>query len=106
MVRPLVVRSLAAQRDLADLFDYIALDSGVERAELVLRRIDDAIFDLADSPLIGRVRPELDGSPRVFALWPWLIVYEPQPTGRGIYVWRVVDGRRDISSILRMRLRR
>lgn len=86
MVRPLVIRSLAAERDLSELFDYIAQDSGVERAELVLRRLDEAISNLAASPLIGRVHPELDGSPRVFALWPWLIAYEPRPTGRGIYV--------------------
>lgn len=66
MVRPLVIRSLAAERDLSALFDYIAQDSGVERAELVLRRLDEAISNLAASPLIGRVHPELDGSPRVF----------------------------------------
>ena len=34
-----VAKSLDAERDLSDLFDYIARESGVDRAEMVLRRI-------------------------------------------------------------------
>ena len=59
MVRPLAIRSLAAERDLSELFDYIAKDSGVERAELVLRRIDEAIP-------IWRLHLSLDESTRTW----------------------------------------
>jgi plasmid stabilization system protein ParE len=96
-----IVYSLDAERDLVELFDYIAQDGGLQRAELVLRRIERTVNTLADWPLIGRIRPELDGAPRSFSVWPWIVIYEPQPNGRGIYVWRVLDGRRDLPRVVR-----
>lgn len=96
MARPHVRLSLDAERDLEALFDWIASDSGVERAEAVLRRIEDALELIAGMPRIGRVRPDLDGAPRTFVVWPWVILYEPSLTGPGIAVWRVFDGRRDL----------
>ena len=95
-----IVYSLDAERDLTELFDYIAQDSGVQRAELVLRRIERMLDTLAEWPFIGRVRPDLDGEPRSFSVWPWIVIYEPQPSGRGIYVWRVLDGRRDLPRVV------
>jgi len=83
---PHIVLSLAAERDLEELFDYIAGDSGVQRAELVLRRIEQTLINVADWPFIGRLRPELDGVPRSFSIWPWIAFYEPQPEGIGIFV--------------------
>jgi plasmid stabilization system protein ParE len=100
MSHPPIVKSLEAERDLIDLFEYIANDSGVDRAELILRRIDHTLQNLAVWPRAGRIRLDLDGTPRVFALWPWLIVYEPRSDG-GIVVWRILDGRRDLSRIVR-----
>ena len=102
MAQPPIVKSLDAERDLTNLFDYIAQDSGVERAELILRRLDETLTNLAAWPRSGRVHPQLDGSPRVFAVWPWLIIYEPRPSGGGIFVWRIVDGRRDLPAIVRV----
>jgi plasmid stabilization system protein ParE len=96
----LIVKSLAAERDLADLFDCIAEDAGVERAETILRRIEQALHNLASWPLIGRVRPDLEGAPRVFSVWPWLIFYEPREDADGILVWRILDGRRDIPNVI------
>ena len=94
-----IVLTRAAERDLDDLFDYIANDSGPDRAEAVLRRVDDTLRNLASLPRIGHVRPDLDGAPRVFSVWPWLVIYEPLDTGKGIVVWRVVDGRRDLPGL-------
>jgi plasmid stabilization system protein ParE len=48
-------------------------------------------------PRIGRVRHDLDGEPRTFAIWPWAIAYKPLPAIRGIAVWRIVDGRGRVS---------
>ena len=100
MPRSIIIKSLQAERDLEELFDYIASDSGVQRAEAVLRRIERTLENLADWPLLGRIETQLDGSPRTFSIWPWIIIYEPQANGRGIIVWRVVDGRRDLPRIL------
>jgi toxin ParE1/3/4 len=101
LAQPPILKSLDAERDLKDLFDYVAGDSGVQRAELVLRRIGDTLTNLATWPFIGRIRPELDGAPRAFSIWPWIVIYEPQPDGRGIIVWRIVDGRRDLPRLIR-----
>jgi len=97
---PRIVRTLDADRDLDSLFDWIARDSGLDRAEAVIRRIDDTISHLAAMPGIGRVRRDLDGGPRAFSVWPWLVIYEPLPRREGIIVWRVVDGRRDLPGIM------
>lgn len=99
MARPRIVLSRDAECDLDALFDWIARDSGVDRAESVLREIDETLGLLAAAPRIGRVRRDLDGEPRTFAVWPWVIVYEP--AGEGIVVWRVMDGRRDLPRHIR-----
>jgi plasmid stabilization system protein ParE len=74
MARSTIVISLDAERDLDSLFDRIARDSGVDRAEAVLRRIGETLEMIATLPRIGRVRYDLDGDPRTFAVWPWVIV--------------------------------
>ena len=96
MLGPKVVLTLAAERDLDALFTWITDDSGPDRAEAVLRRIEHTVEQVAAMPRIGRLRRDLDGAPRTFAAWPWIIVYEPLPTGEGVVIWRVVDGRRDL----------
>jgi len=96
MVHARVIRSVGAERDLELLFEYIALDGGVDRAEAVLRRIAATTHRLADFPGIGKIHRDLEGAPRAFSVWPWLVIYERLPDGDGIYVLRVIDGRRDL----------
>jgi len=103
MARPRISLSREAERDLDALFDWIARDSGVERAEAILRRIDQTLDLIAAMPRIGRVRRDLDGEPRTFSIWPWIIVYEPGSNTDGIVVWRVIDGRRDLDSEVELR---
>jgi plasmid stabilization system protein ParE len=81
-----IAKSFEAERDLSNLFNYIANESGVDRAEMVLRRIEQSLKVLAELPLIGRVHNELDGSPRTFSIWPWIVIYEPDATDKGILV--------------------
>jgi toxin ParE1/3/4 len=96
-----VAKSLDAERDLSDLFDYIARESGVDHAEMVLRRIEQSLNILSELPLIGRIHDELDGRPHTFSIWPWIVIYEPEPAGDGILVWRIIDGRRDLPKLVR-----
>lgn len=96
-----IAKSLEAERDLSNLFGYIANESGVDRAEMILRRIERSLRVVAELPLIGRVHSELDGSPRTFSIWPWIVIYEPEPTGDGVLVWRIIDGRRDLPKLIR-----
>ncbi len=99
MARPSIVLSRDAESDLDALFEWIVIDSGVDRAEAILRRIDETLNLLADLPRIGRVRHDLDGAPRTFSVWPWVIVYEQSPGC--IVVWRIIDGRRDLPRHIR-----
>ena len=102
MARSHAAFSNDAKQDIDDLFAWIAGDSGVWRAELILGRIFATIDRLAAMPRIGRVRDDLDGKPRSFSVWPWVIVSEPLSTGPGIVVWRVIDGRRDLPRHIRL----
>ena len=99
MPRSSIVLTRDAEGDLDALFEWIAIDSGVDRAEAILRRIEETLSLLADLPRIGRIRHDLDGAPRTFSVWPWLIVYEPSSSG--IVVWRIIDGRRDLPRHIR-----
>lgn len=89
-----IVLSLLAESDLAALFESIAGDSGTDRAEVVLHRLEDTLQNLASWPLIGRIRRDIDHASRVFAIWPWLVIYEPHQDG--ILVLRVLDTRLDV----------
>jgi toxin ParE1/3/4 len=95
-----VLLSSEADQDLVELFSLVAADSGIDRAELILRRIEATIAALADWPGIGRRRDDLEGAPRGFAVPPWLIIYAAQPHDHGIFVWRIVDGRRDVRALI------
>ena len=88
--------SPAAQRDLADLFDWITGETGPQAAAGALRRISRNVEILAAAPRIGRVREDLDGAPRTFAVWPWIVFYTPLEDGSGVLILRVLDGRRDL----------
>ncbi|MCC7266242.1 MAG: type II toxin-antitoxin system RelE/ParE family toxin [Caulobacteraceae bacterium] len=99
MGSPRIVLSRDAGRDLDQLGDWIATDVGELRAAAILRRIGLAIERIAALPGMGRVRRELEGAPRSFAVSPWIILYEPLPSGDGVLILRVVDGRRDLSDL-------
>jgi len=96
--------SAAAQRDLADIVDYIASDSTVN-AEAVLDRLQQQATSLRMFAERGRRIPELKGGASIAgALWrellarPWRIVYTIE--GDTVLVLAVVDGRRDFRAWL------
>jgi toxin ParE1/3/4 len=100
MARPRIVRSATVRRDLRDLYVWIVEDNGLERAEMVISRLESALDRLARRPLLGRPRPDIQGEPRSFPVRPWLVVYEPLVDGGGIHLLRVIDGRRDIAALM------
>ena len=95
-----VLYTEAARRDLIDLWQYYAL---VEEAlaDRILNRIDLRIRLLADQPLIGRERSEFDlPGLRSIAIRPHVIFYSV-PNDDQVVIHRVVDGRRDLPSVLK-----
>lgn len=100
MGAPTAVKSADAQQDFSRIYAWIASDSGDARAEVVLGRLDDAAQRLAKRPRLGRRRLDFEGDPYSFSVPPWLIVYDPLPDGNGIFVLRILYGRRDIAALL------
>lgn len=90
-----------AQRDLDDLWDYIAEDS-VEAADRLIARLFKAFEALARNPGIGHRREDLTDFPVLF--WPvgnYLVIYRTKKAL--IQIVAVVHGKRDIPTFLRWR---
>ena len=67
------------------------------QAERWLEQIEAQCQQLAEMPEMGRLRPELPGSPRSFPVGRYIIFY--CPINDGIEVVRVLHGSRDLGSM-------
>lgn len=97
------VLSREADRDLDELWDYIAEDS-VDAAEHLIANLFDAFESLARNPGIGHTRKDLTRHAVLF--WPvgnYLVIYRAERSP--IQIVAVIHGARDIPMFLR-RLRR
>ena len=92
-----IERSSQTQRDLVDIWLYIANDSPAA-ADKFLDQIDAICKLLSASPLLGRSRDELGRSLRSFPVGDYLIFYRPKRTG--IVLVRVLSGYRDLKKLL------
>lgn len=84
--------SSLAERDLEQIWSYVAADASPEVAD---RLIDNIIarFDLlVEQPGMGRLRPEFGTGVRSLTVEPHVIYYKAQPDVR---IARVLHGRRD-----------
>lgn len=97
-----------AEKDLAELVDYIAFHDSAERASFVLDRLFGACERLEANPGRGHFLPELlefgIKSFREVHYKPYRIVYEI--IGRTVHILLIVDGRRSLRSVLERRLLR
>jgi len=108
MTRRPVVFSDDALQDLADICEYIAQHDSAAKAMHVLERIEQAVDALETHPLRGSAVPELSalGSEayRQVFFKPYRIVYLVERPA--IHVLLIVDGRRDLRTMLERRLLR
>jgi len=97
-----------AERDLEDIFNYIAEHDALEKAQYVLDSLEERIVALKLNPQRGHLPPELERlgikSYREIFFKPYRIVYEIIETKVIIHV--CVDGRRDLQTLLARRLYR
>ena len=98
-----VVLTEDAERDLEDIWLTIAADN-LPAATRMVRAIGARIDRLAEHPRLGPRRPDLRPAARVLVEGPYLILFETHPdTDEGpvvrVEVVRVVDGRRDLTSV-------
>jgi toxin ParE1/3/4 len=95
-----------AARDLDELVDYIAEHDGSAKASHVLDRIEDVVASLATFPERGSHPKELlalgirDYRQTFFK--PYRVIY--RVVEQRVYVYLIVDGRRDMQGLLARRL--
>lgn len=106
MRQPYFVLSDEATNDLASLVEYLELVSGTDLAEKILARFYHLFTLIAHWPDIGRAHKELAGNSRSFTIRPWIVFYEQTASTEGINILRVLDGRRDLATLLTKRRKR
>lgn len=97
-----------AERDLIDIYRYIAVHDSVEKAAYVLDHLESLCSGLVELPERGHVPPELDRigvtTYREVHFQAYRVIYEI--SGRDVSIHCVLDGRRDMQSLLERRLLR
>ena len=95
-----------AARDLEEIYEYIYIHDSPGNAERVLDRIEKTFSSLFDSPGRGSYPKELlvlgIRSYREVFFKPYRIIY--RVSGKSVHVLLVVDGRRDMQSLLQRRI--
>lgn len=95
-----------AARDLEDLYDYIAVHDAPRKADYVLEQIEKAFSKLSEFPERGTYPKELLAlgirEYREIFFKPYRIIYRVMD--KNVYVLLIVDGRRDMQSLLQRRL--
>ena len=97
-----------AEYDLADIYQYLASHDSLESATYVLEQLESHCLSLANLPLRGHIPPELEHigvtEYREIFFKPYRIIY--QIIGPNVFIHCVLDGRRDIPTLLERRLLR
>jgi len=95
-----------AARDLEELYEYIALHDAPRKADYVLDQIEKAFSKLSELPERGAYPKELltlgIREYRQIFFKPYRIIYRVME--KNVYVLLIVDGRRDMQSLLQRRL--
>ena len=95
-----------AAGDLEDLYSYVVGHDSLEAADNLLQRLEGVVAKLSSSPQRGVYPPELaELGIREFRevfFKPYRIIY--RILGRTVFVYLIVDGRRDMRTLLARRL--
>jgi toxin ParE1/3/4 len=97
-----------AEEDIFEIYRYVLRADGRDRADYVLRRLQETCRSLAEMPGRGHSPPELQRvgvhGYREVHFRPYRIIY--QITGRKVFIHCVLDGRRAVQDLLERRLLR
>lgn len=97
-----------AKQDLLQLHRYVELHDSAERAGSLLDKLYEACLTLKTMPDRGRIPPELERiGVREFKeiiLKPYRIIYNT--AGSQVFIYCILDGRRDLQDLLEDRLLR
>jgi toxin ParE1/3/4 len=96
------------EKDLIDIYRYVATHDSVKAADYLLDELETLCSSLLSSPKRGHVPPELERvavtAYREVHFKPYRVIYEV--VGKDVFVHCVLDGRRDMQSLLERRLLR
>jgi len=97
-----------AEQDLFDIYRYVAMNDSNEKADSLLDNLEETIMKLESMPMRGHYPPELERigvlEYREIFFKPYRIIY--QVVKSSVYVFCVLDGRRDLQDLLQERLLR
>jgi toxin ParE1/3/4 len=97
-----------AERDVEAIYDYIATHDSIAAAEYVWNALESCWSKLATLSERGNIPKEIpakgDRSYRELHWKPYRIIYRVDTNA--VFVYAIVDGRRDVSAFLRKRLPR
>ena len=101
---PKLIWTPQARTDLIDIYLTIGLEQPTA-AERYLTRMEQKAGLLIDQPRLGARRPDVHPAARMLLESPYILLYETEPdTDDGpiqtVEIVRVVDGRRDLRSLL------
>src|SRR4051812_19720188 len=103
-----VLLSEEAERDIEDIHRYIAQQDGVAKADYVLVNLERVCAKIARFPLRGNIPKELQpvgiAEYREVHYKPYRIIY--RIIARTVIVYCILDGRRDMQTLLQRRLLR
>ena len=101
-----VLLTKEALRDLEELYDYISLHDTPRKADYVLDKIEKVFSKLSELPERGAYPKELLAlgirEYREIFFKPYRIIY--RIIKKKVYILLIVDGRRDMQSLLQRRL--
>ena len=101
-----ILLTAGAERDLEDIYDYIAESDSPAKADYVFTRLVEAANHLAAFPERGSRPKELQalgiGEYRQTFFKPYRIIY--RVTGRQVFIYLIADGGRDMQALLQRRL--
>ena len=96
-----VAWAAAAQNDLKQIIDYIAIESPGNALQ-ILKKIKEKVSDLYVSPDRGRIAPELKEQGihtyREIIIAPWRVIY--RISDKAVFVLSAIDSRRNVEDIL------
>ncbi len=97
-----------AENDLVEIFMYVARSDSIERAENLFKRLKERCDQLRQFPQRGHVPSELHfigiNDFLEITLKPYRIIY--QIIGKNVFIHCILDGRRDMQTLLSERLLR
>ncbi|MGV3551112.1 type II toxin-antitoxin system RelE/ParE family toxin [Rhizobium sp.] len=87
--------SARSRRDLMQIWRWIAVSSGVTRADAIIARIEQRVSILGSHAAAGPARPDIHPKARLLVVERWLVLYSS--SGDQVKIERIIDSSRDVS---------